>query len=242
MDSADCRFGHSSRARSSCIYRLGSAAALFVLLLSVSNSVGMLLVEGAANAQAGISRYDICVVGGGVGGLVCAGLLQKSGQSVFLVDKSSRVGGRMGSFHLSVPPEPGPSEPTELSELSGLLAPSIAQEISTGRSLGNPTEELATATGGNRCFRFDTGPSLLLMPDVYRETFSLLGEKLEGKPTNKMTESFSRDTVTNADIAFYRVLITHLAVVLRRSRRDTLCIADVPLLLRGRPNTRRYHC
>ena len=28
-------------------------------------------------------------------------------------------------------------------------------------------------------FRFDTGPSLLLLPDVYKDTFASLGERLE---------------------------------------------------------------
>ena len=41
-------------------------------------------------------------------------------------------------------------------------------------------------------YRFDVGPSLLLLPDVYKETFELLGEKIENHVELLKVEPFYR--------------------------------------------------
>ncbi|CAM9289030.1 unnamed protein product, partial [Heterosigma akashiwo] len=73
------------------------------------------------------------VVGAGIGGLVTAGRLAKSGFKVTVVEKNKEddVGGRMNE-----------------------------------RLLGGK-------------YRFETGPSLMLLPGVYREAFAALGARLE---------------------------------------------------------------
>ena len=79
-------------------------------------------------------HVDVAVIGSGVGGLVCAGILAANNLSVTVFEKNSVCGGRMQS---------------------------------------------ESYTHGNHSYRWDVGPSLLLLPDVYRKTFSLLGGDLE---------------------------------------------------------------
>ena len=43
-------------------------------------------------------RFDVIVVGGGLGGLLCANLLAKEGKNVALVEKNPRLGGCLQSF------------------------------------------------------------------------------------------------------------------------------------------------
>ena len=83
----------------------------------------------------------VAVVGGGVGGLVSAGLLAQQGAQVTVFERRGVLGGRLGE-----------------------------------NWLGTASE-----------WRFDTGPSLLLMPDVYRDTLKLLGdpEPLDMAPVAK---------------------------------------------------------
>jgi hypothetical protein len=78
-------------------------------------------------------RYDLVVVGAGVGGLSTAAIVAKKGKRVLVLETNEqRVGaGRCGSFVLK-------------SELDG-----------------------ASST-----YRFDSGPSLLLLPDVYERAFA----------------------------------------------------------------------
>eukprot|EP01025_Chloroclados_australasicus_P000742 TRINITY_DN10281_c1_g1_i1.p1 TRINITY_DN10281_c1_g1~~TRINITY_DN10281_c1_g1_i1.p1 ORF type:complete len:560 (-),score=57.27 TRINITY_DN10281_c1_g1_i1:380-1957(-) len=76
------------------------------------------------------SSSQVAVVGGGVGGLVAAGLMAKQGLKVTIFEKNPEIGGRMQSV-----------------EVDG--------------------------------YRFDSGPSLLLYPNTYKETFELLGTKME---------------------------------------------------------------
>ena len=72
----------------------------------------------------------VAVIGGGVGGLVTAGLLAQQGADVQVFERRETVGGRLGERRL----------------------------------------------GPNGEWRFDTGPSLLLMPEVYQETLKLMGD------------------------------------------------------------------
>eukprot|EP01023_Acetabularia_acetabulum_P048604 TRINITY_DN5143_c0_g2_i7.p1 TRINITY_DN5143_c0_g2~~TRINITY_DN5143_c0_g2_i7.p1 ORF type:complete len:201 (-),score=39.13 TRINITY_DN5143_c0_g2_i7:121-723(-) len=76
------------------------------------------------------SASHVSIVGGGVGGLVAAGLMAKQGLKVTMYEKNDQVGGRMQSV-----------------DMNG--------------------------------YRFDTGPSLLLYPNTYKQTFELLGSKME---------------------------------------------------------------
>jgi phytoene desaturase (3,4-didehydrolycopene-forming) len=72
-------------------------------------------------------KKHVAVVGGGVGGLVCAGLLAKDERyQVVLLEKNDTVGGRMQSEYIDG-------------------------------------------------WRFDSGPSLLLFPNIYKETLASLG-------------------------------------------------------------------
>ena len=77
--------------------------------------------------------HDAVVIGGGVGGLVCASLLAASSScmSVVLLEKNACLGGRMNSEWLQSK------------------------------------------------YRFDVGPSLLLLRDVYENTFNSLGYSLK---------------------------------------------------------------
>ena len=82
--------------------------------------------------------YNVCIVGGGLGGLVTASRLATNGKSVLILEKNSACGGRLNSETFS---------PADCSD---------------------PTMK----------YRFDVGPSLLLLPDVYAETFKMIGEEL----------------------------------------------------------------
>lgn len=73
------------------------------------------------------------VIGLGVGGLIMAGKLARSGYEVVALEKNDSAGGRMQS-----------ETPSHLND-----------------------------------YRFDTGPSLLLFPEKYREVFASLGASLE---------------------------------------------------------------
>ena len=89
-------------------------------------------------------KYDVIVVGAGVGGLASAARLANEGMKVLVCEANDEsvaggaggAGGRCGSM---------------------LLKPQVAGYHPDVR------------------FRFDTGPSLLLLPDVYEEAFALAG-------------------------------------------------------------------
>ena len=105
-------------------------ARYFIILCAVSWT--------AVAAIASTQQRSVVVVGGGVGGVVTAGLLAASPDKpeVLLLEKGSRLGGRMQS------------------------------------------DVVQSATHPGHTYRFDTGPSLLLMPDIYRQTFGALGGDL----------------------------------------------------------------
>lgn len=90
----------------------------------------MLTAAGLAPPPRSLEGKTVAVVGGGVGGLVSAGLLARRGAAVTVFEQRSVMGGRLN--------------------------------------------ELTLGSAGE--WRFDTGPSLLLMPEVYRQTFELLGD------------------------------------------------------------------
>lgn len=92
------------------------------------------------------SSRSVTVVGAGVGGLVSAARLAQAGVPVTLLEKSPTCGGRMQS-----------------------------EVIGAYRCV------LCIIQNHCHCvlysiLRFDVGPSLLLLPHVYRDTFSMLGQ------------------------------------------------------------------
>ena len=102
------------------------------------------------------SSQDAVVIGGGVGGLVCASLLASSsqpgmyGMNITILEKNTNIGGRMSS------------------------------------------EYLMSSSSPSLSYRFDVGPSLLLLRDVYEQTFQSIGcqlhdyvDLLEVKPLYK---------------------------------------------------------
>ncbi|GAX83530.1 hypothetical protein CEUSTIGMA_g10955.t1 [Chlamydomonas eustigma] len=97
------------------------------------------------------------VIGGGIGGIVVAGRLTKSGLSVTLLEKNAEIGGRCQSLLLDV-----------MKKCDNAGASGQASIHGT--------------------FRFDTGPSLLLFPEIYRKTFRDLGEKIEDHVQIKRVE------------------------------------------------------
>ena len=44
------------------------------------------------------ARYDVVIIGAGVGGLTAAALLSKAGLSVLVLEKEPRVGGYLAGF------------------------------------------------------------------------------------------------------------------------------------------------
>lgn len=86
------------------------------------------------SVPAAAEEVDVCVVGGGVGGLVCSSFLAMKGLRVSLLEKNSLFGGRMQSEEIRV---------------------------------------------NSKNYRFDVGPSLFLLPDIYEKTFKQLGCSLE---------------------------------------------------------------
>lgn len=98
--------------------------------------------------------YDTCIVGGGIGGLVSACLLAKQGLRVVLLEKNEVVGGRLGSEYCTMDNKNH-----------------VDWSITSHDSSKNRTNLLL--------YRFDIGPSLLLLPNTYKETFQLLDENME---------------------------------------------------------------
>ena len=43
-------------------------------------------------------KYDICIIGGGFGGLICARQLAKAGRSVLLLERQQQLGGCIQSY------------------------------------------------------------------------------------------------------------------------------------------------
>ena len=43
-------------------------------------------------------KYDICIIGGGFGGLICARQLAKEGRSVLLLERQQQLGGCIQSY------------------------------------------------------------------------------------------------------------------------------------------------
>ena len=125
---------------------------------------------------------DVAVIGGGVGGLVSSTLLARTGLKVILVEKNGKCGGRMNSEERIVD-QNGPNSP---SSLNSLIIP-VENQIQGGnkeKTSGNNDINSNVKSSNNlnnnlpQSYRFDVGPSLLLLPDVYEETFQSLGERL----------------------------------------------------------------
>ena len=127
----------------------------------------ILLLQFPVNpAEALAKHYDVCVVGGGVGGLVTAAKIARDHKDkrVVVLEKNKECGGRMASQFIDVSPSSTSSR-----------------------------------------YRFDTGPSLLLLPDVYRETFAMLGENMadhvEILEVNPLYRCFFQEDSSSLDIS-----------------------------------------
>ena len=100
----------------------------------------------------------VAVVGAGVGGLVAAGLLASVGAEVTVLERRSAVGGRLASS-------------------------SSGADIWDGARAG--TRSGAPTAPPEASFRFDTGPSLVLFPRLYREAFAALIDGASGGARGK---------------------------------------------------------
>jgi phytoene dehydrogenase-like protein len=105
-----------------------------IVILSIQCSALFFIFAPITIALRISSSVDVAVIGSGVGGLLSASILGRSGCKVVLLEQRPGCGGRMNSAFLEA---------------------------------------------SNKRYRFDTGPSLLLLPDVYKKTFDSLGERIE---------------------------------------------------------------
>jgi len=100
--------------------------------------------------------YDAAVVGAGIGGMVTAIKLSQGGLRTALIEKQGYLGGRCGSE-------------TVLLDLNS-RTPTVSIPV--------VPSEPRTSNVSN-AFRFDVGPSLLLLPDVYRDVFQQMNASLD---------------------------------------------------------------
>ena len=45
-----------------------------------------------------MNRYDIVIIGSGIGGLVCGGILSREGYRVCVLEKNKQIGGSLQTF------------------------------------------------------------------------------------------------------------------------------------------------
>ena len=43
-------------------------------------------------------KYDVVIIGSGLGGLVCGAILTKEGQRVCIIEKNEQIGGNLQTF------------------------------------------------------------------------------------------------------------------------------------------------
>lgn len=121
------------------------------LVVHVSLSLSVFCFRGVQGlSKPSTTRANVCVIGGGVGGLATAGRIAAANPDhrVVLLEKNDNVGGRMQSQTMRID------------------------------NINNANE-----TQNSEIFRFDTGPSLLLLKEAYADTFAALGEKMENYVT-----------------------------------------------------------
>lgn len=109
-------------------------------------------VSFSRNYDSRTDSYDAAVVGAGIGGMVTAIRLSQGGLKTALIEKQGYLGGRCGSE-------------TVLVDLDSGTAKVNLQVL--------PASNISSA------FRFDVGPSLLLLPDVYRDVFQQMNASLD---------------------------------------------------------------
>lgn len=95
-------------------------------------------------------------MGAGVGGLSVAARLARAGGRVTLLEQTDTLGGRLCE--------------TRLGGGEGAMAGSAGGAVASADG--------AADTGGVGPFRYELGPSLYLLPEVYERTFAGLGERL----------------------------------------------------------------
>lgn len=98
------------------------------------------------------------VIGAGAGGIATAARLAKAGYQVTVVEKNDFIGGRCSLLYSS------PSQ-----------SQSQSQSKSKSAKGGKPNHR------DQQRYRFDQGPSLLLLPNLFRETFHDLDTSLEAE-------------------------------------------------------------
>ncbi|KAJ1413936.1 hypothetical protein B484DRAFT_435080, partial [Ochromonadaceae sp. CCMP2298] len=141
-------------------------------------------VSGAAQCS---NLYDVVVVGAGIGGLVTASGLAQRGLSVKLFEKQPYLGGRCGSELVQI----------EIAK---------DEQVWKGGDYGAEGAEAPDAgtVSTSLAFRFDVGPSLLLLPDVYERTFASLGvdihSALQLLPVLPFYRCFFQEDRTHLDI------------------------------------------
>lgn len=94
--------------------------------------------------------YDAAVVGAGIGGMVTAIRLSQGGLKTALIEKQGYLGGRCGS-----------------------------ETVFVDLDSGTASLQVLPASNISNAFRFDVGPSLLLLPDVYRDVFQQMNASLD---------------------------------------------------------------
>ena len=98
-----------------------------------------------------MSKKKVVIIGSGFGGLASACIFGKAGYDVTVIEKNAQFGGRAGLIEV--------------------------KKDKSGQWSELPKTNNTKKHGKSSTFRFDSGPSWYLMPDVFEHFFDLIGEK-----------------------------------------------------------------